>query len=86
MQKIMIVMLFLFTTLYSSEAHAIFLVKSFHLSAASKAMIQWERIFKSKKKMKRYNLDKLTSSDRTILKEYLINHAIDSDRPTIAGV
>jgi len=55
------------------------------LSAGSKAIVQWERVFKSERKMKRYKIDKLTSQQQDLLKEYLINHAIDSDQPTVAG-
>jgi hypothetical protein len=62
------------------------LAKEMNLMAGYKAIIQWERIFKSKKKMKRYKIDKLSSDERNCLKEYLIKHAIDSDHPTVAGV
>jgi len=55
------------------------------LSAGSKAIVQWERVFKSERKMKRYKIDKLTPQQQDALKEYLVNHAIDSDQPTVAG-
>ena len=61
------------------------LAKRFNLSAGSKAILQWERIFRSERKLKRYGLDKLDAREREILKRYLIDHAIDSDHPTIAG-
>jgi hypothetical protein len=61
------------------------LVKKLNLSPASKAIIQWERVFKSDRKMKRYKINNLTMSEKEKLEEYLINHAIDSDAPTVAG-
>jgi len=73
-------------TIEASEANAISLAKSLNLSAGSKAIVQWERIFQSQRKMKRYKIDTLSQKDQEILKEYLIDHAIDSDRPTIAGI
>lgn len=61
------------------------LAKKLSLSPASKAIIQWERVFKSERKMKRYKINRLSSRDQERLEEYLINHAIDSDMPTVAG-
>jgi hypothetical protein len=76
----------LFSLAIGQEADIANLAKSLKLSAGSKAVVQWERIFKSKRKMKKYKIDTLSDSNRVNLKEYLINHAIDSDQPTIAGV
>jgi len=73
-------------TVEASEAQAIALAESLHLSAGSKAIVQWERIFQSPRKMKRYKIDTLSKKDQEILKEYLVDHAIDSDKPTIAGI
>ena len=61
------------------------LAKRLNLMPGYKAMAQWERIFKSKRKMKRYKIDILSSDERKKLERYLINHAIDSDYPTVAG-
>ncbi|NPA28888.1 MAG: hypothetical protein GXO33_01745 [Epsilonproteobacteria bacterium] len=61
------------------------LARMLHLSAGSKAMIQWERVFKSERKMKRYGIDRLSEEEKKRLKRYLINHAVDSDQPTVAG-
>jgi hypothetical protein len=55
------------------------------LNPATKAIMQWERVFKSKRKMKRYKIDKLNDKDKQVLKEYLISHAADSDKPQFAG-
>jgi len=78
--------LLLVSLLNAHESYAINLAKSLHLSAGSKAIVQWERIFNSPKKMKRYKIDTLSQKDRKILEKYLIDHAIDSDQPTIAGI
>jgi len=57
-----------------------------HLSAGSKAIRQWQRVFKKERKMKRYGINKLSPSDKEALKEYLVNHAADSDHPEAAGL
>jgi hypothetical protein len=56
------------------------------LDASSKASRQWERVFKKKKKMKKYGIDALSDADKSALKEYLISHAADSDHPEAAGM
>jgi len=61
------------------------LVKKLSLNPATKAMMQWERVFKSKRKMKRYKIDTLSDEQKKVLKEYLISHAADSDKPKFAG-
>jgi hypothetical protein len=61
------------------------LAKRLHLSAGTKAVIQWERVFKSERKKRKYKIETLSPSEQDILKEYLISHAIDSDKPTVAG-
>jgi hypothetical protein len=56
------------------------------LSASSKASVQWSRVFKKARKMKKFGIDKLSDSDKIVLKKYLINHAADSDSPEVAGM
>lgn len=84
--KIFTLALFIVPFLHAGNVQMITLAKSLNLSAGSKAIVQWERVFKSERKMKRYNIDRLTPTEQDALKEYLIEHAIDSDQPTIAGV
>jgi hypothetical protein len=89
MIKKILYLIFIFvisSNLNANENMAKTLVNKLSLSAGSKAIKQWERIFTSAKKMKRYKIDKLSSRDKEILKEYLISHAIDSDQPTVAGI
>jgi hypothetical protein len=56
------------------------------LSASSKATVQWERVFKKQRKMKKYGIDKLSDDEKNALKQYLISHAADSDAPEAAGM
>jgi alkyl hydroperoxide reductase subunit AhpC len=62
------------------------LAKELNLSPSSKAMIQWENVFKNKRKMKRLGINKLSDADKEILKQYLIEHAADSPEPIAAGM
>ena len=57
-----------------------------NLSASSKAIKQWEKVFKKERKMKRYGIDKLSEEEKAELKKYLIDHAADSDHPEAAGM
>ena len=84
--KFLILLLTLFSFVYANSSGTEILAKSLNLSAGSKAIVQWERIFQSEKKMKRYHIYKLSVQEKNILKKYLIKHAIDSDQPTIAGI
>ncbi len=61
------------------------LAKELHINPAYRAMAQWERVFSSERKMKRYKINSLTPEQQKELKSCLINHAIDSEQPTIAG-
>lgn len=56
------------------------------LNASSKAIKQWERVFKKEHKMKRLGIDKLSANDKASLEKYLLDHAADSDHPEAAGL
>jgi len=84
--KFFILLLFYLSLMHADEIRIIELAHTLNLSAGSKAIVQWERVFTSERKMKRYGIHQLSSKDKDALKEYLIKHAIDSDQPTIAGV
>ena len=56
------------------------------LDASSKAIKQWDRVFKKEHKMKRLGIDKLSAADKAELKKYLEDHAADSDHPEAAGL
>lgn len=57
-----------------------------NLIAGTKAIVQWERVFSSPRHMKRYKIDDLPQETRDKLKEYLIQHAADSEQPMIPGL
>lgn len=61
------------------------LITKLSINPASKAMMQWERVFKSERKMKKYKINELTDEEKKKLKSYLVAHAADSDTPQFAG-
>ena len=85
MKRIIVLLTVLFVTV-SFAASGKELATKLALSASSKAGKQWKRVFKSKRKLKRYGIDKLNDDEKNILKQYLINHAADSDAPEAAGI
>jgi ribosomal protein L32 len=84
--RIKIILIFLFSV-YSSLLAVTpkEIVTKLSLNPATKAIMQWKRVFKSKRKMKKYKIDKLTANEQKNLKEYLLAHAADSDKPQFAG-
>lgn len=56
------------------------------LDASSKASRQWERIFEKEDKMEKMGINALNDADKKALKDYLIQHAADSDHPEAAGM
>ena len=88
LKSVAIFILMITTTIYADGSFMSpqQIAKNKHLIPASKAGIQWERVFKSQRKLERYKIDMLSKEQKIQLKEYLINHAIDSDQPTVAGV
>ncbi len=62
------------------------LATSLGLSAGSKAIKQWEKVFNKPKKMAKLGIDALSDGDKEALKKYLIGHAADSDQPEAAGL
>jgi len=80
-----VLLLFIFFSINLNAFDAESIAKDLNLSAGSKAIVQWKRVFKSERKMKRYKIYTLSSEVKKSLEEYLINHAIDSDKPTVAG-
>lgn len=62
------------------------IAKSLNLIPGTRATIQWERIFETPQKMQRYGIDALSSAQQLKLKHYLLEHAADSDQPTVPGL
>ena len=60
--------------------------KQMKLVPASKAIVQWERVFSSEARKKRYHIDQLSPEVQELLKEYLIEHAADSSQPMVPGL
>lgn len=51
------------------------------------AAIQWERFFKKNKHRRKKEISHLMSQqERDQIRQYLVDHAADSDRPIAAGV
>jgi len=82
--KSILVIAFLSISLFAKSGEDI--ANELGMQAGTKAIKQWERVFKKAKKMKKYGIDKLTDDDKNALKEYLTNHAADSDHPAAAGL
>ncbi len=57
-----------------------------NLYPGTKATVQWERVFSSKRRLKRYGLDRLAYDKLVRLKYYLIEHAADSKQPIVPGL
>jgi hypothetical protein len=85
MKKMIAIIALLFTiSAFASDGKSV--ANKLGLSASSKASAQWKRVFKKTKKMKKYGIDKLNDEDKSALKEYLMDHAADSDAPEAAGM
>ena len=69
-----------------AAANGKILAKELGIDPSSKAIRQWERVFKKERKMKKLGIDKLTDAQKDELKRYLIDHAADSDHPEAAGI
>lgn len=85
------IFLFLFFTIYiiSTPLNAKEIPKlasKLGLYGGMKASVQWERIFSSEKRMKKYKLDTLSQDIQEALKIYLIEHAADSEQPIVPGL
>lgn len=86
MKKIFIFSLLSIFSLLALAIDGEALAKQYNLSANKKAMKQWERVFKKKRKMKRLGIYDLSDEEKRVLKEYLIRYAADSDQPAAAGL
>ena len=56
------------------------------LVPASKAIVQWERVFSSDRRKQKYGIDQLSHDVQKLLKVYLIEHAADSSQPMVPGL
>jgi hypothetical protein len=60
--------------------------KKLNLYAGTKATIQWERVFSSPRRMKKYKINLLSSIQQKRLEAYLIEHSADSEQPIVPGL
>lgn len=78
---------FLLTTLYGHHDDSIERVcNELKLVPASKAIVQWERVFSNESRKKRYHIDQLSPEVQILLKQYLLDHAADSSQPMVPGL
>lgn len=86
MQKINLISLSILTlSVFAFAKSGQDLANDLKLNPSSKAIKQWERIFSSPDKLQQAGIDKLSDSDKSALKKYLLDHAADSDKPAVAG-
>ena len=83
MKKILSLLLALSIVLMASPKE---LVKKFNISPAKFPSKKWERVFKKDSKLKKLGITGLSKDEKSELLEYLINHALDSDQPEVAGI
>ena len=83
-----LVLFFLFGSIIfaNSDDSIVKVCKEMKLVPASKAIVQWERVFSSEKRKKRYHIDQLSPEVQELLKAYLIQHAADSSQPMVPGL
>jgi hypothetical protein len=87
MKRIILTLISYLMITLSAQAQSVSdLAKELNLQAGSKASIQWERVFSSKRHMKRYKLEKLSTTELQKLRTYLIMHAADSEQPIVPGL
>lgn len=80
----LLVIIALYATSVSADGKS--LASKLGLNPSSKAIKQWEKVFKKDKKMVKLGIDKLSDGEKSDLKKYLTNHAADSDHPEAAGM
>ena len=82
-----LMLFFLFTSISFANSDAIADVcNELKLVPASKAIVQWERVFSSEKRKSKYGIDQLSPETQVVLKAYLIKHAADSSQPMVPGL
>ncbi len=84
--KLLFCVLFFCIAFPLSANDIIALAKTLNLYGGSKAAIQWERVFSSKRHLIRYKLDSLPQETRKELKKYLVDHSADSQQPIVPGL
>jgi len=86
MKKVYLSLVFIVTVTSLSANSIAILAEELNLYAGTKASVQWERVFSSQRRLKRYGLDTLEYDKLVELKYYLIKHAADSKQPIVPGL
>ncbi|WP_345977363.1 hypothetical protein [Sulfurimonas sp. HSL3-7] len=86
MKKIFILFFLFVSTSYANNNAIAGICKELKLVPASKAIVQWERVFSSEKRKRKYGIDQLSPETQVLLKTYLIKHAADSSQPMVPGL
>jgi len=84
--KIFAVVIFLVITASAQDISIEKISSDLGLVPASKAIVQWERVFSSERRIKKYKIDTLTLVEQEELKNYLLLHAADSNQPMVPGL
>ncbi|MEA1917167.1 MAG: hypothetical protein U9N42_06525 [Campylobacterota bacterium] len=82
--KYLIIIYILLSPLFGGSASQ--LAKKYNLYAGTKASIQWVRVFSSERRMKKLNINNLSTQEKNRLQTYLISHAADSEQPVVPGL
>ena len=86
MKKVYLSLVFIITVTSLSANSIAILAEKLNLYAGTKASVQWERVFSSERRLRRYGLDTLDYDKLVELKYYLIKHAADSKQPIVPGL
>ena len=87
MKIVVLFFLFTYTIFHQLNAQNIpNLASKLGLYGGMKATIQWERVFSSEKRLKKYRINTLPKGVQEALKLYLIEHAADSEKPIVPGL
>ena len=81
-----LIFIFLFGSIASSDDSITEVSMQMKLVPASKAIVQWERVFSSERRKQKYGIDQLSPDVQILLKAYLIEHAADSSQPMVPGL
>lgn len=86
MLKLFLFFLLLGATAFGNNDSISNISDKLNIVPASKAIVQWERVFSSEKRKQKYNIDQLSPDVQELLKAYLIQHAADSSQPMVPGL
>jgi len=86
LRLLLLITLIVTLDLYARHDNIEDVCKELKLVPASKAVVQWERVFSSEDRKRRYHIDQLSSETQELLKVYLIDHAADSSQPMVPGL